>query len=45
MFHVSILKKFHGDCNYIIRCDSILLDENLSYEEELLLFLIEMSIS
>ena len=29
-----MLKKYHGDVNYIIRWDSILLDENLSYEEE-----------
>ena len=34
VFHVSILKKYHGDGNYIIRWDSVLLDENLSYEEE-----------
>lgn len=35
IFHVSIVKKYHGDGNYIIRWDSVLLDENLSYEEEL----------
>ena len=34
VFHVSMLKRYHGDGNYIIRCDSVLLDENLSYEEE-----------
>ena len=34
VFHVSILKRYHGDGNYIIRWDSVLLDENLSYEEE-----------
>ena len=34
VFHVSMLKKYHGDGNYIIRCDSVLFDENLSYEEE-----------
>ena len=33
-FHVSMLKRYHGDGNYIIRWDSVLLDENLSYEEE-----------
>ncbi|WMV26809.1 hypothetical protein MTR67_020194 [Solanum verrucosum] len=34
VFHVSMLKKYHDDGNYIIRWDSVLLDENLSYEEE-----------
>ena len=34
VFHVSMLKRYHGDSNYIIRWDSVLLDENLSYEEE-----------
>ena len=34
VFHVSMLKKYHRDGNYIIRWDSVLLDENLSYEEE-----------
>ena len=34
VFHVSILKKYHGDGNYINRRDSVLLDENLSYEED-----------
>ena len=34
VFHVSMLKKYHGDGNYIIRLDSVLLEENLSYEEE-----------
>ena len=34
VFYVSMLKKYHGDGNYIIRWDSVLLDENLSYEEE-----------
>ena len=34
VFHVSMLKKYHGDGNNIIRLDSFLLDENLSYEEE-----------
>ena len=39
VFHVSMLKKYHGDGNYIIRWDSVLLDENLSYEEELVAIL------
>ena len=34
VFHVSMRKRYHGDGNYIIRWDSVLLDENLSYEEE-----------
>ena len=34
VFHVSMLKRYHGDGNYIIRWDSALLDENLSYEED-----------
>ncbi|XP_069151861.1 uncharacterized protein [Solanum lycopersicum] len=34
VFHVSMLKKYHRDGNYIIRWDSILLYENLSYKEE-----------
>ena len=34
VFHVSMLKRYHGDGNYIIRWDSVLLDENLSSEEE-----------
>ena len=29
-----MLKRYHGDGNYIIRWDSVLLDENLSYKEE-----------
>ena len=33
-FHVSMLKRYHGDGNYIIRWDTVLLDENLSYEED-----------
>ena len=34
VFHVSMLKRYHGDGNYIFRWDSVLLHENLSYEEE-----------
>ena len=34
VFHVSMLKRYHGDGNYIIRWDLVLLDENLSYEED-----------
>ena len=34
VFHVSMLKRYHGDRNYIIRWDSVLFDENLTYEED-----------
>ena len=34
LFHVSMLKKYHGDGNHIIRWDSVHIDENLSYEED-----------
>lgn len=34
VFHVSIFKKYHGDSNYIIRWDSVLFDESLSYEQK-----------
>ena len=39
IFHVSMLKRYYGDGSYIIRWDSVLLDENLSYEEELVAIL------
>ena len=34
VFHVSMLKRYYGDGNYIIRWDLVLFDENLFYEEE-----------
>ncbi|XP_069149517.1 uncharacterized protein [Solanum lycopersicum] len=34
LLNVSMLKNYHGDGNYIIRWDSVLLDKNLSYEEK-----------
>ncbi|KAK4715863.1 hypothetical protein R3W88_014201 [Solanum pinnatisectum] len=34
VFHVSLLKKYHGDRDYIIKWDSVLLDKNLQYKEE-----------
>ncbi|XP_049405229.1 uncharacterized protein LOC125868674 [Solanum stenotomum] len=34
VFHVSILKKYHGDRDYIIKWESVLLDKDLQYEEE-----------
>ncbi|WMV24151.1 hypothetical protein MTR67_017536 [Solanum verrucosum] len=34
VFHVSMLKKYHGDGDYVIKWDSILLDNDLQYEKE-----------
>ncbi|WMV50348.1 hypothetical protein MTR67_043733 [Solanum verrucosum] len=34
VFHVSMLKRYHSDGDYIIKWDSILLDNDLQYEEE-----------
>ena len=34
VFQVFIVKKYHGDGEYIIKCDLIVLDKNLIYEEE-----------
>ena len=34
VFHVLMLKRYHGDGSYIIRWDLVLLDENLLHEEE-----------
>ncbi|WMV29867.1 hypothetical protein MTR67_023252 [Solanum verrucosum] len=34
VFHLSILKRYHGDRNYIIKWDSTLLDKDLQYEKE-----------
>ncbi|WMV59080.1 hypothetical protein MTR67_052465 [Solanum verrucosum] len=34
IFHVSMLKRYHGDGDYIIKWDSIVLDKDLQYEEE-----------
>ncbi|XP_060210586.1 uncharacterized protein LOC132637526 [Lycium barbarum] len=34
VFHVFMLKRYHGDGLFIIRWDSILLDKNMSYEKE-----------
>ncbi|KAK4706966.1 hypothetical protein R3W88_033476 [Solanum pinnatisectum] len=34
VFHVSMLKRYHGDWDYIIKWDSIVLDKDLQYEEE-----------
>ncbi|KAJ8544115.1 hypothetical protein K7X08_028626 [Anisodus acutangulus] len=34
IFHVFMLKKYHADNSYVIQWDSILLDQNLEFEEE-----------
>ncbi|XP_015161377.1 uncharacterized protein, partial [Solanum tuberosum] len=39
VFDVSMLKKGHGDGDYIIKWDSIVLDKDLRYEEELIVIL------
>ncbi|XP_055822192.1 uncharacterized protein LOC129890725 [Solanum dulcamara] len=39
VFHVSMLKKYHGDDDYIIKWDSVLLSKELQYEEELVVIL------
>ena len=39
IFHVSIIKKYHGDGNYIIKWDSIVLERDLQYEQEPIIIL------
>ncbi|KAK4734240.1 hypothetical protein R3W88_008501 [Solanum pinnatisectum] len=34
VFHVSMLKRYHGDGDYIIKWNSIVLDKDLKYGEE-----------
>ncbi|WMV32693.1 hypothetical protein MTR67_026078 [Solanum verrucosum] len=34
VFHVSMLKRYYGNRDYIIKWDSIVLDKDLQYEEE-----------
>ncbi|WMV33201.1 hypothetical protein MTR67_026586 [Solanum verrucosum] len=34
IFYVSILKRYHGDGDYIIKWHSIVLDKDLQYENE-----------
>ncbi|WMV20191.1 hypothetical protein MTR67_013576 [Solanum verrucosum] len=36
VFHVSMLKRYHGDGDYIIKRDSVMLYKYLQYEEELI---------
>lgn len=35
VFYVSMLKRYHGDGNYIIKWDLVSLDKKFTYEEEL----------
>ena len=39
VFHVSMLKRYHGDGDYIIKWNSIVLDIDLQYEEKPIVFL------
>ncbi|XP_059291499.1 uncharacterized protein LOC132044982 [Lycium ferocissimum] len=39
VFHVSILKKHYLDSSHVIQWDSMLLDQNLTFEEELVAIL------
>ncbi|XP_059306381.1 uncharacterized protein LOC132057794 [Lycium ferocissimum] len=34
VFHISMLKKYHLDSSHVIQWDSVLLDQNLTFEEE-----------
>ncbi|KAK4723851.1 hypothetical protein R3W88_026630 [Solanum pinnatisectum] len=34
VFYMSMLKRYHGDRDYIIKWDSIVLDKDLQYDEE-----------
>ncbi|WMV54571.1 hypothetical protein MTR67_047956 [Solanum verrucosum] len=34
VFHVFMLNRYHGDGDYIIKWDSVLLDKDLQYKEE-----------
>ena len=36
VFHVFMLKRYHGDMKYTIMWDSVTLDKDLQYEEELI---------
>lgn len=39
VFHVSMLKRYHGDGDYVIKWDLVFLDKNISYEEDLVAIL------
>ncbi|WMV49861.1 hypothetical protein MTR67_043246, partial [Solanum verrucosum] len=40
VFHVSMMKRYHGDGDYIIKWDLILLDKDLQYEDESVVILV-----
>ena len=37
IFHVTMLKRYHCDCDYIIKWNSIVLENDLQYEEKLIM--------
>ncbi|WMV14472.1 hypothetical protein MTR67_007857 [Solanum verrucosum] len=39
VFHMSMLKRYHGDGDYIIKWDSVMLDKDLQYEEKSIVIL------
>lgn len=39
MFHASMLTRFHGEGDYIIKLNSVFLDNDLTYKEELVVIL------
>ncbi|XP_060180794.1 uncharacterized protein LOC132610494 [Lycium barbarum] len=43
VFHISMLNKYHLDGSHMIQWDSVLLDQNLTFEETQLLFWIDRS--
>ena len=45
VFHVSMLKRYQGDGDYIIKWDLIVLDKDLYYEEKPIAILIVMCVS
>lgn len=45
IFHVSILKRYFGDTDYIIKWDSVLLDKDLRYDNEHIVIVTMMSTS
>ena len=45
IYHLSMLKRYRGDGDYIIKWDSIVLDKSSNMRRNRLLFLIMMSLS